>query len=79
MPGRSSSVQDGGSDRKDGMEKQMNIHLSALGLLSPVSSGMLTDSRSFLSYPRPARYFRRTLCAAVVATSGHFAARLGID
>jgi glucuronate isomerase len=46
-------------DQKDGMEKQMNA-LSALGLLSRFV-GMLTDSRSFLSYPRH-EYFRRTLC-----------------
>ena len=46
-------------DQKDGMEKQMNA-LSVLGLLSRFV-GMLTDSRSFLSYPRH-EYFRRTLC-----------------
>ncbi|MDP4237913.1 MAG: glucuronate isomerase [Bacteroidota bacterium] len=46
-------------DQKDGMEKQMNS-LSLLGLLSRFV-GMLTDSRSFLSYPRH-EYFRRTLC-----------------
>ncbi|SHE80783.1 D-glucuronate isomerase [Mariniphaga anaerophila] len=46
-------------DQKDGMEKQMNA-LSNLGLLSRFV-GMLTDSRSFLSYPRH-EYFRRTLC-----------------
>jgi glucuronate isomerase len=46
-------------DQKDGMEKQMNV-LSNLGLLSRFV-GMLTDSRSFLSYPRH-EYFRRTLC-----------------
>lgn len=46
-------------DQKDGMEKQMNS-LSVLGLLSRFV-GMLTDSRSFLSYPRH-EYFRRTLC-----------------
>ncbi|MEG1563255.1 MAG: glucuronate isomerase [Bacteroides sp.] len=46
-------------DQKDGMEKQLNA-LSALGLLSRFV-GMLTDSRSFLSYPRH-EYFRRTLC-----------------
>lgn len=46
-------------DQKDGMEKQMNA-LSALGLLSRFI-GMLTDSRSFLSYPRH-EYFRRILC-----------------
>jgi len=46
-------------DQKDGMERQMNS-LSVLGLLSRFV-GMLTDSRSFLSYPRH-EYFRRTLC-----------------
>lgn len=46
-------------DQKDGMEKQM-MALSNLGLLSRFV-GMLTDSRSFLSYPRH-EYFRRTLC-----------------
>ena len=46
-------------DQKNGMEKQMNA-LSLLGLLSRFV-GMLTDSRSFLSYPRH-EYFRRTLC-----------------
>ncbi len=46
-------------DQKDGMEKQMNA-LSVLGLLSRFV-GMLTDSRSFLSYPRH-EYFRRILC-----------------
>ena len=46
-------------DQKDGMERQMNT-LSLLGLLSRFV-GMLTDSRSFLSYPRH-EYFRRTLC-----------------
>ncbi len=46
-------------DQKDGMEKQMNA-LSTLGLLSRFV-GMLTDSRSFLSYPRH-EYFRRILC-----------------
>jgi glucuronate isomerase len=49
-------------DQKDGMEKQMNA-LSLLGLLSRFV-GMLTDSRSFLSYPRH-EYFRRTLCNLV--------------
>ena len=47
------------NDQKDGMERQMNA-LSVLGLLSRFV-GMLTDSRSFLSYPRH-EYFRRTLC-----------------
>lgn len=46
-------------DQKDGMEKQMNA-LSTLGLLSRFV-GMLTDSRSLLSYPRH-EYFRRILC-----------------
>lgn len=46
-------------DQKDGMEKQINT-LSLLGLLSRFV-GMLTDSRSFLSYSRH-DYFRRTLC-----------------
>ncbi len=49
-------------DQKDGMQKQMNA-LSLLGLLSRFV-GMLTDSRSFLSYPRH-EYFRRTLCNLV--------------
>jgi glucuronate isomerase len=46
-------------DQKDGMEKQIDT-LSNLGLLSRFV-GMLTDSRSFLSYSRH-EYFRRTLC-----------------
>ena len=46
-------------DQKDAMEKQMNA-LSNLGLLSRFV-GMLTDSRSFLSYSRH-EYFRRILC-----------------
>jgi glucuronate isomerase len=46
-------------DQKDGMEKQMTA-ISNLGLLSRFV-GMLTDSRSFLSYPRH-EYFRRILC-----------------
>lgn len=46
-------------DQKDGIQKQLNT-LSMLGLLSRFV-GMLTDSRSFLSYPRH-EYFRRTLC-----------------
>ena len=51
-------------DQKDGMERQMNA-LSLLGLLSRFV-GMLTDSRSFLSYPRH-EYFRRTLCNLIGA------------
>ncbi len=46
-------------DQKDGMEKQLNS-LSNMGVLSTFV-GMLTDSRSFLSYPRH-EYFRRILC-----------------
>ena len=46
-------------DQKDGMEKQMNA-LSNMGLLS-CFIGMITDSRSFLSFPRH-EYFRRILC-----------------
>jgi len=46
-------------DQKDGIEKQINA-LSNMGLLSRFV-GMLTDSRSFLSYPRH-EYFRRLLC-----------------
>lgn len=46
-------------DQKDGIEKQLNA-LSNMGLVS-CFIGMLTDSRSFLSYPRH-EYFRRVLC-----------------
>ncbi|MEO5650570.1 MAG: glucuronate isomerase [Ginsengibacter sp.] len=46
-------------DQKDGMTQQLNT-LSNMGLLSRLV-GMLTDSRSFLSYPRH-EYFRRILC-----------------
>jgi len=46
-------------DQKSGIEAQLNS-LSNLGLLSRFV-GMLTDSRSFLSYPRH-EYFRRILC-----------------
>jgi glucuronate isomerase len=46
-------------DQKEGMEMQLNA-LSNLGLLSRFI-GMVTDSRSFMSYPRH-EYFRRTLC-----------------
>ena len=46
-------------DQKDGMTKQINA-LSNMGLLSRFV-GMLTDSRSFLSFPRH-EYFRRLLC-----------------
>ena len=47
------------NDQLDGMTKQLKA-LSVLGLLSRFV-GMLTDSRSFLSYPRH-EYFRRLLC-----------------
>lgn len=47
------------NDQKDGMERQINC-LSMQGLLSRFV-GMLTDSRSFVSYPRH-EYFRRILC-----------------
>lgn len=46
-------------DQRDGMTKQINT-LSNMGLLSRFI-GMLTDSRSFLSFPRH-EYFRRILC-----------------
>jgi glucuronate isomerase len=46
-------------DQKDGMIRQMNA-LSNLGLISRFI-GMLTDSRSFLSFPRH-EYFRRIVC-----------------
>ncbi len=47
------------NDQKDGMRAQMTS-LANLGLLSRFV-GMLTDSRSFLSFPRH-EYFRRVLC-----------------
>jgi glucuronate isomerase len=46
-------------DQKDGMTKQLNA-LSNMGLVSRMV-GMVTDSRSFLSYPRH-EYFRRIVC-----------------
>ena len=46
-------------DQKDGMEKQLNA-LSNMGMISTFI-GMITDSRSFLSFPRH-EYFRRILC-----------------
>lgn len=49
-------------DQEDGMRKQLNA-LSSLGLLSRFV-GMLTDSRSFISYPRH-EYFRRILCSVL--------------
>lgn len=50
------------NDQIDGMTRQMNA-LSLQGLLSRFV-GMLTDSRSFVSYPRH-EYFRRILCDLV--------------
>ena len=50
------------NDQKDGMERQLTA-LANLGLL-PRFVGMLTDSRSFLSFPRH-EYFRRILCSLV--------------
>ena len=46
-------------DQKEGMQEQMKT-LAALGVLGAFV-GMLTDSRSFISYPRH-EYFRRILC-----------------
>ncbi len=46
-------------DQQDGMREQLNV-LSRMGMLSHFV-GMLTDSRSFLSFPRH-EYFRRLLC-----------------
>jgi glucuronate isomerase len=50
------------NDHIEGMRRQM-VSLGNLGLLSRFV-GMLTDSRSFLSFPRH-EYFRRVLCALV--------------
>ena len=50
------------NDQKDGMQRQMT-QLANLGLLSRFV-GMLTDSRSFLSYTRH-EYFRRILCQMI--------------
>lgn len=62
-PGVAGKVQQGSAwwfnDHKTGMTKQMTS-LANLGLLGNFI-GMLTDSRSFLSYPRH-EYFRRILC-----------------
>ena len=49
-------------DHRDGMEEQIKV-LANLGCL-PVFVGMLTDSRSFLSYSRH-EYFRRILCNVI--------------
>ena len=47
------------NDHKDGIEEQIRVYARTAPLGSYV--GMLTDSRSFLSYPRH-EYFRRILC-----------------
>lgn len=63
MAGNFPKMQFGGAwwfmDQREGMEWQLNA-LSNAGLLSRFV-GMLTDSRSFMSYPRH-EYFRRVLC-----------------
>ncbi|SLN23013.1 Uronate isomerase [Aquimixticola soesokkakensis] len=58
------------ADQLDGMERQM-IDLTQMGLISTFL-GMLTDSRSFLSFPRH-EYFRRLLCRLIGrwAETGH--------
>ena len=65
-------------DQKDGMTRQINT-LSNMGLLSRFV-GMLTDSRSFLSFPRH-EYFRRILCNLFgeEMTNGGAAERYGVD
>ena len=69
MPGR---IQFGSAwwfvDQKEGIEWQLNA-LSNAGLLSQFV-GMLTDSRSFMSYPRH-EYFRRVLCNLLGAEMDH--------
>jgi glucuronate isomerase len=55
-------------DQKEGMEWQINA-LSNLGLLGRFI-GMVTDSRSFMSYPRH-EYFRRVLCRLIGADVAH--------
>jgi glucuronate isomerase len=64
-------------DHRDGMENQMRL-LANVGLLSRFV-GMLTDSRSFLSYPRH-EYFRRILCNILGnwAEEGEVPADLGL-
>lgn len=56
------------NDQKDGMEQQLT-QLSQMGLLSQFV-GMLTDSRSFLSFTRH-EYFRRILCNMLGAWMEH--------
>ena len=61
--GTASKIQFGSAwwflDHKPGMEEQMQT-LATVGVLSKFI-GMVTDSRSFLSYPRH-EYFRRIVC-----------------
>ena len=52
-------------DQKEGIKGQLNALLN-MGLLS-LFVGMITDSRSFMSYPRH-EYFRRVLCNLIGAT-----------
>ncbi|MTI16317.1 glucuronate isomerase [Rhodobacteraceae bacterium RKSG542] len=61
------------NDQLDGMERQMTA-LAQMGLISQFL-GMLTDSRSFLSFPRH-EYFRRLLCKMIGEwmTKGHMPA-----
>lgn len=63
------------NDQIDGMRRQLEA-LSQLGMLSRFV-GMLTDSRSFLSYPRH-EYFRRILCSHVgkLIESGQYPANM---
>ena len=65
------------NDQKDGMERQM-MALSQLGLISQFV-GMLTDSRSFLSYTRH-EYFRRILCNYIggLVENGEYPANMDI-
>lgn len=58
-------------DHKDGIEQQLRVYARSFVLGKYV--GMLTDSRSFLSYPRH-EYFRRILCnfAGNLVESGEF-------
>ena len=75
MTGNFRNVQQGSAwwfnDHYDGMREQMKS-LANLGALNKFV-GMLTDSRSFLSYPRH-EYFRRILCGLIGewVEAGHF-------
>lgn len=64
-------------DHRDGMEEQLRV-LGNLGNL-PAFIGMLTDSRSFLSYPRH-EYFRRILCNMIGdwVENGEFPANMSV-